>query len=393
MLCSSPLYKIPASVCRQFPSSDIIGYFDPKNGKVIGQAHYQSLLSFFPGLDGYVKKIGCGQCVCCRLNHSKEWANRVVLESMAYKDNLFVTLTYSDEEYSKLRRVVVDPRPGIGEVFRAEGTKASDDAELNKGHAQKFMKDFRAYCQYHYNWTGIRFFMCGEYGTQFARPHFHFILMNVPPELKLVYRYNSLGVDHFTCTEIRQIWGRGFDDVTLHDWKAAAYTARYCVKKAEFVNPKNLKDIKLYSEEHDQIVHRARCYDPDYDPDAELINWQPFQPSFINMSRMPGIARVFFDENFEKIYEHDSIIKQFRSDRNAEKIKPFVYYDRLYDEMHKHGSEFPSRETYQLKCLREQSGIKYSEALASTLSCSLEQYEKAAVQRQERAVDKLIRSL
>lgn len=51
-----------------------------------------------------VKMIPCGQCISCRLNKSRDWANRVMLEASEFKHNYFITLTYSDE-YLPIKRV------------------------------------------------------------------------------------------------------------------------------------------------------------------------------------------------------------------------------------------------------------------------------------------------
>ena len=41
--------------------------------------------------------IPCGQCIGCRLDYSRNWANRAYLESLNYKYNYFITFTYNDE--------------------------------------------------------------------------------------------------------------------------------------------------------------------------------------------------------------------------------------------------------------------------------------------------------
>lgn len=41
-------------------------------------------------------KIPCGKCVGCRLDYSRTWADRCVLEGKSFEHNWFVTLTYDD---------------------------------------------------------------------------------------------------------------------------------------------------------------------------------------------------------------------------------------------------------------------------------------------------------
>ena len=54
------------------------------------------------------------------------------------------------------------------------------------------------------------------------------------------------------------------------------------------------------------------------------------KPEFVRMSRRPGIAREWYEENKDKIYETDEI---FLSDGkgNLRQLKPARYFDRLYD--------------------------------------------------------------
>lgn len=45
--------------------------------------------------------IPCGQCEDCRIKRSKEWAQRIVLESQQHEHNWFLTLTYNDDNLIK----------------------------------------------------------------------------------------------------------------------------------------------------------------------------------------------------------------------------------------------------------------------------------------------------
>lgn len=42
-------------------------------------------------------QVPCGQCVNCRLNHSREWAIRCTHEAQMWDQNCFIMLTYNDE--------------------------------------------------------------------------------------------------------------------------------------------------------------------------------------------------------------------------------------------------------------------------------------------------------
>ena len=84
--------------------------------------------------------LPCGQCMACRLNKSRDWATRCVLEAKMHKDNCFVTLTYDDAHLPS-------------------------DYGLQKDDLTKFFKRLR------FN-TGakIRYYAAGEYGELYNRP-------------------------------------------------------------------------------------------------------------------------------------------------------------------------------------------------------------------------------
>ena len=93
------------------------------------------------------------------------WAARCVHEASLHefdRGNSFITLTYSDEHVPY-------------------------DGSLVKEHFQKFIKRLRRRVEYSYEKADleaptIRYFMCGEYGTDpsggLGRPHYHALLFN-----------------------------------------------------------------------------------------------------------------------------------------------------------------------------------------------------------------------
>lgn len=251
--------------------------------------------------------IPCGQCVGCRLEYSRQWAIRCVLESLQYEHNYFVTLTYNPENLPQKENYVVDYDTGeAGEKFYS--------APLVPEHLTTFMKDLRRHFEYHYNHIGIRFFACGEYGSQSMRPHFHLILFNCPiPDLDF-FKSSFNGDVYYTSKILEEIWSekvgkdengktiykpRGFVLVTNCNFETCSYVARYMLKKQKGLNA-------------------------DYYYKLGLI------PPFTRCSRMPGIAKSYYDINRDKIYNYDSLVIT-NGKGIAKTVKPPKYYDRLYD--------------------------------------------------------------
>lgn len=144
--------------------------------------------------------VPCGRCMDCRLRAAYEWSLRVMHESELYSSNLFVTLTYDDEHVPA-------------------------DYGLNYYHFQLFMHSLRKEVR-----GAGRFFMCGEYGEQFGRPHYHAILFNCffeDMEFWKVIDDNRV----YTSDTLSALWGRGFCSIGEVNLDSAGYVARYTTKK------------------------------------------------------------------------------------------------------------------------------------------------------------------
>jgi len=128
----------------------------------------------------------CGQCIPCRINRSRVWAQRIMLEHMSCPDALFVTLTYRDEE------------------MRCDGSLVPQDLTL-------FLKRLR----YYLAGKRVRYFAVGEYGTLSDRPHFHLILF---------------GVYLADAKSIESAWDLGFTHVGFLTEQSARYVTGYVVK-------------------------------------------------------------------------------------------------------------------------------------------------------------------
>ena len=233
-------------------------------------------------------EIPCGQCIGCRLDYSRQWATRCMLEAKEYKHNAFLTLTYDQEHITWVQGANRE----TGEVEPVTTLVPED--------LTKFMKDLRRYYKYHYNHDKIRFYACGEYGSKTFRAHFHIIAFNLPIEDKEYFFTNNAGDKIYLSKTIEQIWGKGQVSIGDVTWNSAAYTARYVMKKVKG------KDAERYYKTLGVV------------------------PEFVRMSRREGIGRKYYEENKDKIYELDEIIITSKKGL-AQKVKPSKYYDRLFD--------------------------------------------------------------
>lgn len=230
------------------------------------------------------QEIPCGKCVDCRLQHSRMWANRCMME-LAYYDPCecwFITLTYDNEHL-----------PDVGSSVFA-GTLVKEDL-------QKFWKRLRRNAEYHGDPARIRYFACGEYGTgtSLFRPHYHAILYGFPLVDIVPWGKSKSGNMLFRSNKLEEIWNKGIVAISPVTWDTCAYTARYVMKKLD-----KTYNGKLYEKEN--VI-----------------------PEFITMSRNPGIGRQYYEDNKDKIYRFDEII--LKTNDGGIKVKPPKYYDSLYE--------------------------------------------------------------
>ena len=150
------------------------------------------------------RAYGCGQCVTCRINKRREWANRMVLEAAQYEDNAFVTLTFDDENLP-------------------------EDLCVNKRDIQLFLKRLR----YYHAVEKIRYFAVGEYGETTHRPHYHLLLFNFPTCVHGRTRIQLLDLGQECCqicTLVAKSWNMGHVFLGEVSPDSAGYVAGYAVK-------------------------------------------------------------------------------------------------------------------------------------------------------------------
>lgn len=213
--------------------------------------------------------VPCGRCMGCRLEYARQWAVRMSHEAMYHDDVLFVTLTYADNHLP------------VGN-------------SLDKSHFTLFLKRLRKYLSP----TKIRYFACGEYGSKFARPHYHMILFGHNFVDRKIYQYISDDVIYYQSDNLDEIWTYGFciySIVDKTDFDAFVYCAKYITKK-------------IKGPEGDQYAdhYAGRC------------------PEYVVMSRKPGLGRRFVDDYVDDIYNHDRVVV-----RDKLICKPPRYYDKI----------------------------------------------------------------
>lgn len=173
--------------------------------------------------------VPCGKCMNCRLARAREWSLRSVHEASLYEQNSFVTLTYDDAHLPA-------------------------DRGLHYEDFQLFMHRLRKRIP-----GAGRFLMCGEYGEQFGRPHFHAVLFNCGfADRKLI---RAKPDELFQSAVLDSLWhdraGRqlGFASVGEVTMQSAGYVARYSTKKIYGPGTDHVYDfVDEYGEVHKRVT-------------------------------------------------------------------------------------------------------------------------------------------
>jgi len=227
-------------------------------------------------------ELPCQKCLSCKLRKAKEWALRCWHESQMHEQNSFITLTYADENLPNYH-------------------------DLDHRDFQLFMKRLRKN-------TGqkLSFFMCGEYGDQTHRPHYHVLLFGYfPPDAK--YHRTQKDARYYKSEKLDFAWRQGFTDTSHVSYKSAGYIARYTLKKQLALE--DTQDRYTYLDDQDNVQTRKFEY--------------------IRMSNNPAIGLSWIKKYAEQTIQNDYVL-----DPDGNKCPvPRYYLDYLADQVCEETSE------------------------------------------------------
>jgi len=209
-------------------------------------------------------KRPCGQCIGCKARANQAMAVRCHHESLMHEDNCWVTFTV-DDDYLEM-------------VFPG--------GSLRYEPFQKFLHDFR---QLIYPKL-IRYYMCGEYGDQLGRPHYHAIIFGWYPDDKIVYKPGF-----YLSPTLQKAWPYGQAMIRDYDLSCADYVAGYVLKK---VNGRLSKS-----------------------------HYGGRSPEFARMSLKPGLGEAFLRKYHRDIYRKDQVVLPGRKPQPVPR-----YYDKKFSE-------------------------------------------------------------
>lgn len=227
--------------------------------------------------------LPCGQCIGCRLNHAEGWAIRMTHEAQLHQENSFLTLTYADQHL-----------PVHGNLdYRAVTLFIK---RLNKALSKT---------PYH---KKTKYYLVGEYGDNFSRPHYHVILFGFDFSYKIRYKGTENEKilwrtkdehKYYTSTFLNDLWEKGHCEIGDVNYNTCMYVAKYVTKK---INGKNADS------------HYKRI-----DINGEIINVEREKSQ---MSRREAIGKKWLENFWSDVYPEDSVIHE------ARRLKVPRYYDK-----------------------------------------------------------------
>lgn len=241
--------------------------YKPLKACLVGPKNGERKLSFKRGSVGEALSLPCGRCIGCKLERSRQWAIRLMHENELHEESSFITLTFDEKNL---------PEGG----------------SLDVGIVQRFLKRLRKRLAP----RRIRFFLCGEYGDRFGRPHYHAVIFgySFPDKVKLSSGSSTLSYSK----ELSDIWGFGLCSVGDVTFESASYVASYVTKKITGEKAK----------EH----------------------YQGRKPEFVVMSRGgrkgKGIGAGWIEKFRKDVYPSDSVVVR------GKEMRPPRYYDNRLEQ-------------------------------------------------------------
>lgn len=250
---------------------------------------------------------------------------RCVHESQMHTYNSYITLTYNDEHLpgnlslhhrdfvlfmKKLRNEInkqaldlyLAPLEAMESQTLLVTLPANNKAvRQSKETATEAVKKF-------FPMPEIKFYMAGEYGELYGRPHYHALLFGVDFADQLYHGRTKAGEKIYTSPTLDKIWGRGYASIGKVTFQSAAYISRYVMKKLS--GDGNKKQYEIQDLETGEVIKQDKEYNC--------------------MSRASGIGEQWLQTYKADVYSYDKVIT-----KQGRELKPPRYYDKLYRRMDK----------------------------------------------------------
>lgn len=252
----------------------------------------------FMGTKGMI--VPCGRCIPCKVRRSSEMAMRCVHEMDSYTDNVFLTLTYDDDNLPI-------------------------DCKVSKRDLQLFIKRLRKQLEP----RRIKYYACGEYGEKDNRPHYHLILFNVGIGDFKPFTLNGKIYYKSDC------WDYGLIHLGEVNYRSARYVAKYMYKQLLGNNDDYRQPFRLMSNGLGKSFVRKHAIQLSNNMGIRFNGVDVALPRYY--SKLLGInffQKVFkihddFESKYTKWVKHHRLINKeafyrYKTKRNKRKFNEFI---------------------------------------------------------------------
>ena len=159
-------------------------------------------------INGDPVPIPCGTCFCCRLDLQKQMQDRMFCAWHSHDCSAYVTFTYDDSH-----------------LVYQDGFR---QATLSKEDVHKYLDNIK----HKFKNVDFEYYLCGEYGDSFNRPHYHALFFGLDFQLHKRFFETS--------------WKKGNVKVLPVNDRAFSYVTKYIVKPySKTWNDSNYYDFGL----------------------------------------------------------------------------------------------------------------------------------------------------
>lgn len=261
--------------------------------------------------------IACGQCHGCRMTRTRHWAIRCMHEKQMHKFACYITLTYRPETLpanntlhypdfqrfmKRLRTAAIRGRGSFHQRFPPVARSRAQAIARNltaRSHTRRDTVNTTRYARWKNN---IKFYMCGEYGEEKGRPHYHALIFGIDFADRIFYKTTPSGKKLYRSATLEKLWPYGFSSVGELTFESAAYVARYVMKKR--TGDGETKEYKIIDPETAEIYTKTK--------------------EFNQMSRRSGIGSSWLHTYHQDVYATGKLIA------GGHPQNPPRYYDKLY---------------------------------------------------------------
>lgn len=284
-------------------------------------------------IHGKKLEVPCNQCSGCRRRQSLEWAVRCVHEAQTHEHNAYITLTYNDKHLpanlslqhrdfvlfmKKLRNAAFSASMGNeSQLMIGSNTTTQNYSSSGPTLEQPYSSQHREEHARTTLWETIRkintppeirFYMAGEYGELYGRPHYHSLLFGVDFRDKVYHGKTKAGEKIYLSETLNNLWGKGYTSIGRVTFNSAAYISRYVMKKQ--TGDGNKQNYEITDLETGEIIIQKKEYNC--------------------MSRATGIGKKWLTQFSPDIYTRDKVIT-----KQGRELRPPRYYDKQYKRMDK----------------------------------------------------------